>query len=66
MSPLAVNLGDLHKQMALMRNEHLLQFKAILTPEQFSKLVNSDCMGGGGMMGKHGHMHGDGPGPDEM
>jgi Spy/CpxP family protein refolding chaperone len=47
----AANLGELHKQMALMRNDHLLQFKAILTPEQFSKLVNRDCMGGKGMKG---------------
>jgi len=47
----AVELGDLHKQMALMRNDHLLQFKAILTPEQFSKLVNRDFMGGKGMKG---------------
>ena len=47
----ATKLGDLHKQMAQMRNDHLLQFKAILTPEQFSKLVNHDCMGGKGMKG---------------
>ena len=47
----AANLGDLHKQMAQMRNDHLLQFKAILTPEQFTKLVDRGCMGGKGMKG---------------
>jgi Spy/CpxP family protein refolding chaperone len=50
----AAKLGDLHKQMAQKRNDHLLQFKAILTPDQFSKLVNNDCMGGKGMRGHHG------------
>ena len=50
----AAKLGDLHKQMAQKRNNHLLQFKAILTPEQFSKLVNHDCMGGKKMRDRHG------------
>jgi Spy/CpxP family protein refolding chaperone len=73
----AVELGDLHKQMAQKRNEHLLQIKAILSADQFSKLVNRECMGPGMKgdgphmkgMGKGGCPHGGGPGmgegPDE-
>jgi Spy/CpxP family protein refolding chaperone len=72
----AVELGDLHKQMAQMRNDHLLQLKSILTPEQFSKLVNRDWRDGPGMRGgphrwmgkdkRGGPGHGTGEGPDEM
>jgi Spy/CpxP family protein refolding chaperone len=66
----AAELGDLHKQMAQMRNDDLLQLKAILTAEQFSKLVNRDWMGGPHRgMGKDRHGgpgHGMGEGPDEM
>jgi Spy/CpxP family protein refolding chaperone len=75
----AVELGDLHKQMAQKRNEHLLQVKAILNAEQFSKLVNREGMGPGMMggrphqgngphkkdMGKGGCKHGEGHGMDE-
>jgi Spy/CpxP family protein refolding chaperone len=74
----AVELGDLHKQIAQTRNEHLLQVKAILNPDQFSKLVNREGMGPemkGGFphqgnwphnknMGKGGCKHGKGPGPE--
>jgi Spy/CpxP family protein refolding chaperone len=75
----AVELGDLHKQMAQKRNDHLLQVKAILNAEQFSKLVNREGMGPGMMggckhdgncphkkdMGKGGFKHGDGHGMNE-
>lgn len=47
----AAELGDLHRQMALTRNDHLLQVKALLTPEQFSKLVERDWMGKDGKKG---------------
>jgi Spy/CpxP family protein refolding chaperone len=70
----AAELGDLHKQMALKRNEHLLQMKAILTAEQFAKLVNKDWMGGERMKGrsprhgkgKDGCKQKKGSGPDEQ
>lgn len=48
---LAADLGEQHKKMALMRNDHLLQVKAVLTPEQFSKLVSRDWMAGPGIKG---------------
>jgi Spy/CpxP family protein refolding chaperone len=38
----ATQLAGLHKQLIQKRHEHLLQAKAILTPEQFSKLVNRE------------------------
>ncbi|MBN1127377.1 MAG: Spy/CpxP family protein refolding chaperone [Chitinispirillaceae bacterium] len=54
----AVELGDLHKQMAIKRNEHLLQVKALLTPEQFSKLVDRDWKGKEGKKGWNPHHKG--------
>ncbi len=53
----ASRLGDLNKQMVQNMNEHLLKVKTILSPEQFSKLVNFDWMGSGPGMhrGKGGH-----------
>jgi Spy/CpxP family protein refolding chaperone len=36
----AEQLAGLHKQLIQKRHEHLLQAKALLTSEQFSKLVN--------------------------
>jgi len=41
----ASQLGELSKQIAQKLADHLLQVKAILTPEQFTKLVNHDWMG---------------------
>jgi Spy/CpxP family protein refolding chaperone len=41
----AAQLAGLHKQLIQNRHEHLLQAKAILTPEQFSKLVNHEWRG---------------------
>jgi Spy/CpxP family protein refolding chaperone len=41
----ASQLGDLSKQIAQKLADHLLQVKAVLTPEQFAKLVNHDWMG---------------------
>ena len=38
----AAQLAGLHKQLIQNRHEHLLHAKAILTPEQFSKLVNHE------------------------
>ena len=43
----ATQLAELHKQLIQKRHEHLLQAKAILTPEQFSKLVNHEPKGPG-------------------
>jgi Spy/CpxP family protein refolding chaperone len=51
----ASQLGDLHRQLVRNMNEHLLKVKAILTPDQFSKLVNFDWMGSG--PGMHPGMH---------
>ena len=70
----AAELGNLHKQMALKRNEHLLQMKAVLTADQFAKLVNKDWVGGERMKGRsprHGKgndscRHQKGSGPDEQ
>ncbi|NLD99651.1 MAG: hypothetical protein GX640_07230 [Fibrobacter sp.] len=42
----AQKMADLHKQMAIDHNDHLLKVKSLLTPEQFSKVIN--CMGGQG------------------
>jgi Spy/CpxP family protein refolding chaperone len=38
----AAQLAGLHKQLIQKRHEHLLQAKKVLTPEQFSKLVNHE------------------------
>lgn len=38
----AGELGELHKQMSKDRVDHLLKVKNILTPEQFSKLVERE------------------------
>jgi len=51
----AEELGNLHKQMSKDRTDHLLKVKKVLTPEQFSKLVEKeermDRGGFGGPMG---------------
>ena len=45
----AGELGELHKQMTKDRTDHLLKVKKVLTPEQFSKLVEKEeRMGRGG------------------
>jgi Spy/CpxP family protein refolding chaperone len=41
----ATQLAELEKQLILKRHQHLLEAKAILTPEQFSKLVNHEWKG---------------------
>ena len=38
----AGELGELHKQMSKDRSDHLLKVKKVLTPEQFSKLVERE------------------------
>jgi len=50
----ADKLGTLHAQMAKDHGDHLLKVKKILTPEQFSKLVDTqdDMKCGKGFMGK--------------
>jgi Spy/CpxP family protein refolding chaperone len=67
----AAEMGDLHKQMAQKRVEQLLQIKAILTPEQFTKLLSRDFMGppegfgpGKGMGKGRPHHDKDSDGPD--
>ena len=52
---IARQLGDAHRDMALKEQEHLLKVKAILTPEQFEKILSIPMKGMKGM----GH---DGPG----
>ena len=60
----AAQFGDLHKQLAQKRTEHLLQVKAILTPDQFSKLLSHEPKGPGFGEGKgRGPRDGKGPGP---
>ncbi len=44
----AKQMGDLHKIMNENRIDHLLKMKAILTPEQFSKIASRGFMGGEG------------------
>lgn len=65
----ATQLAELHKQLIRKRHEHLLGAKAVLTPEQFSKLVNREYKGPGQMgkglykrMGKDSCKHGPGMG----
>lgn len=38
----ATELGDIHKQLAKQHNDHLLKVKAVLSTEQFSKIVNKE------------------------
>ncbi len=50
----AAELGELHKQMTRDRSDHLLKVKKVLTPEQFSKLVErEDAMERGKGFGPH-------------
>lgn len=52
----AGELGELHKQMSKDRSDHLLKVKKVLTPEQFSKLVErEDRMGPDGPGCAKGH-----------
>jgi Spy/CpxP family protein refolding chaperone len=61
----AAQFGDLHKQLAQKRTEHLLQVKAILTPEQFTKLLSHEPKGPGfGKGDRKGGPRGPG-GPDD-
>jgi len=68
----ASQLAGLHKQLIQKRHEHLLQAKKVLTPEQFSKLVNHEWKmpgpeGGRPFPGKGRGKHGQEPGClDEM
>jgi Spy/CpxP family protein refolding chaperone len=41
----AAQMGNLHRELAQKRADHLLQVKTILTPEQFSKLLSRDPKG---------------------
>ena len=41
----ASQIGDQHKQLAQKRTDHMLQVKAILTPEQFAKLLSHEEKG---------------------
>lgn len=56
----ASELGMIHKEIAIQHNNHLLKVKAVLTPEQFSRLVNKETDGfekscnGMGKGGPHG------------
>jgi periplasmic protein CpxP/Spy len=64
----AAQFGDLHKQLAQKRSDHMLQIKAILTPDQFAKLLSREekgpGFGRGGDKGRE-HREGKGPGPDD-
>jgi Spy/CpxP family protein refolding chaperone len=40
----ATQIADIQKQLLQKRYDHVLQVKTILTKEQFSKHVNSECM----------------------
>jgi Spy/CpxP family protein refolding chaperone len=59
----AKEMGDLHKEMAEQMADHMLKVKAVLTKEQFEKMLSHEFvkemrgkMGGpGGPGGKHGH-----------
>lgn len=57
--------GDLHKQLAQKRIDHMLRVKAILTPEQFAKLLSREDNSPGGPRGKR-WKDGKGPGGEEM
>jgi periplasmic protein CpxP/Spy len=62
----ASQFGDLQKQLAQKRTGHMLQVKAILTPEQFAKLLSREEKGrGAGPGGDKGREHKGGRGPDE-
>lgn len=41
----ASEIGEIHKEIARQHNNHLLKVKAVLTPEQFSKLVSKETGG---------------------
>jgi Spy/CpxP family protein refolding chaperone len=60
----AKEMGTLHTAMAQKEADHLLKVKAILTPDQFKKLLSKDFRHEPeeGMGGPQGHgPHGDGP-----
>ena len=55
----AAQMGDLHKQLSQKFQAHMLKAKAVLSAEQFEKLMNFDWMGPGpGMEGGWKH-HGE-------
>lgn len=66
----AAQLADLHKQLIQQRHAHLLQAKAILTKEQFSKLLSRDWAPPPdrmrGKMGRGPHEHGPCPEDEGM
>jgi Spy/CpxP family protein refolding chaperone len=67
----AAQLAGLHRQLIQKRHEHLLQAKKILTPEQFSKLVNHEWKrqgteGCGPFPGKGKGKHGPETGDEDM
>ncbi|MCU0608997.1 MAG: Spy/CpxP family protein refolding chaperone [Chitinispirillaceae bacterium] len=52
----AAQIGDVHKQLAEKRTDHLLKVKVILTAEQLSKLLDREEKGPAcGMKGRKGH-----------
>jgi Spy/CpxP family protein refolding chaperone len=61
----AVQTGDVHKQLAQKRTAHMLQIKAILTPEQFTKLLNREPRRQAIKRGHKGKRGCDGYGPDD-
>lgn len=63
----AAQFGDLHKQLAQKRSDHMLQVKGIVTPDQFAKLLSREEKGPGSGAGdkKRGHREGKGPGPED-
>ncbi len=62
----AGEMGELHKQMAKDRIDHLLKVKKILSPEQFSKLIEmEDRPMWGKPFGPHGKIRCPHPHPEE-
>jgi Spy/CpxP family protein refolding chaperone len=59
----ASQFGELNKQFAQKRADHMLKIKAILTPEQFTKLLSREDNGPGGLGGPRGKRWKDGKGP---
>ena len=64
---LARQMGQLHQQMAMKEQENLLKIKAILSKEQFEKILSRDFMKGmmERKMEKRDHEGKGGPGPKD-
>ena len=60
----AKEMGDLHKAMAEHMADHLLKVKAVLTKEQFEKMLSKDFLKG--MREQRMHDHGQKHGPGGM